>query len=92
MGTDAWMVKEVAVETLFSGAGWNTQALLSASDLPPMAVLAASLLNEPDRIEQSFIMVLDDFHLIKDESVLDILTQLLHHQPQTMHLVLVGQR
>jgi LuxR family maltose regulon positive regulatory protein len=32
-----------AVETLFSGACRNTQALLTASDLPPSAVLGANL-------------------------------------------------
>jgi LuxR family maltose regulon positive regulatory protein len=81
-----------AVKTLFPGACRNTQALLSASDLPPIAVLVANLLNELILIEQSFIMVLDDFHLIEDESVLDMITQLLHHPPQTMHLVLIARQ
>ncbi|MDX2501536.1 MAG: LuxR C-terminal-related transcriptional regulator [Deltaproteobacteria bacterium] len=81
-----------AVKTLFPGACRNTQALLSAPDLPPIAVLVANLLNELDLIEQSFIMVLDDFHLIEDESVLDMIAQLLHHPPQTMHLVLIGRQ
>jgi len=81
-----------AVKTLFPGACRNTQALLSASDLPPIAVLVANLMNELDLIEQSFIMVLDDFHLIEDESVLDMITQLLHHPPQTMHLVLIARQ
>ena len=35
-----------AVETLFPGACRNTQALLNAPDLPPMAALATRLLNE----------------------------------------------
>jgi LuxR family maltose regulon positive regulatory protein len=81
-----------AVEAFFTGACRNTQALLSASDLPPIAVLVANLLNELVRIEQAFIMVLDDFHLIEDESVLDLLSQLLSHPPQTMHLVLIGRQ
>ena len=66
-----------AVEALFTGACRNTQALLSASDLPPIEVFVANLLNELVRIEQAFIMVLDDFHLIEDESVLNLLRQLL---------------
>jgi ATP/maltotriose-dependent transcriptional regulator MalT len=39
-----------AVETLFPGVCRNTHALLSASDLPPIAVFDANLLNELDRI------------------------------------------
>ena len=81
-----------AVKTLFSGACRNTQALLSAPDLPPTAILVANLLNELDLIEQSFIMVLDDFHLIEDESVLDLIIKFLHHPPRTMQLVLIGRQ
>ncbi|MGD9205851.1 MAG: AAA family ATPase, partial [Desulfobacterales bacterium] len=80
-----------AVETLFSGSCRNTQALLSASDLPPSAVLGAKLLNELDRIKQRFILVLDDFHHIENDSVLEMITQLLSHPPQAMHLVLIGR-
>jgi LuxR family maltose regulon positive regulatory protein len=81
-----------AIETLFSRACRNTQALLTASELPLSAVLGATLLNELDRIEQPFIIVLDDFQLIKDESVLDMIRQLLSHPPQAMHLVLIGRQ
>jgi LuxR family maltose regulon positive regulatory protein len=81
-----------AVETVFSEACRNTQALLSASDLPPVTVLGANLLNDLDRIEQSFIMVLDDFHYIENKSVLEMITQLLSHPPQAMHLVLIGRQ
>jgi LuxR family maltose regulon positive regulatory protein len=60
-----------AVETLFPDTCQNTQALLNAPSLPPAAIFATSLLNELDRVEQSFIIVLDDFHLIKDTTVSD---------------------
>ena len=77
-----------AVKTLFSGACRNTQALLSTSDLPPIAILTANLINELDRIEQPFIMALDDFHLMEDESVLDMKTSLdeagVVHQDQAL--------
>jgi LuxR family maltose regulon positive regulatory protein len=81
-----------AVETRFSGACRNTQAILSASELPPSDVLAANLLNELDRIEQPFIIVLDDFHLIKIETALDMVSYLLSHPPQAMHMVLIGRQ
>ncbi len=81
-----------AVETIFSGACRNTQALLDATVLPPMAAIATSLLNELELIEQPFILVLDDYHHIQDESVRELLSELLHHPPQAMHLVLIGRR
>jgi len=81
-----------AVETVFPGACRKTQALLNDPVLPPMAALATSLLNELELIEQPFILVLDDFHHIQDESVRVLLSELLHHPPQSMHLVLIGRR
>jgi LuxR family maltose regulon positive regulatory protein len=80
-----------AVETLFSGACRKTRALLNTSYLPPIASLVANLLNELNLIEQSFIVALDDFHCIEDESVLDMVNQVLLHPPQAMHLVLIGR-
>ena len=57
-----------------------------------MSVLAVNLINELDRIDQHFLLALDDFHSIEDESVLDLIAQLLHHPPRAMHLVLTGRR
>ena len=80
-----------AVETIFPGACRNTQALLNAPNLPPMATLATSLLNELDRIEQAFIMVFDDYYLIKETVVHNLLANILKHPPQSLHLVIVGR-
>ena len=81
-----------AVRTLFPSALQETRALLKAGTLPPVSVLATSLLNELEGIEQEFILVLDDFHRIQDPSVLDLLSEVLRYPPQSMHLVLVGRR
>ena len=80
-----------AVQTIFPDFGRQTLAMVNASTLAPVAALVGSLINEIDRIEQSFILALDDFHLIKDESVLELLTELLRHPPQSMHLMLIGR-
>ena len=77
-----------AVQIIFPDAGRKTLALVNASSPPPLSVSAGSLLNELARIEQPFILVLDDYHLIQDESVHDLLIQLLSHPPQSLHLVM----
>ena len=78
-----------AVQTISRGAGRESLALVNAWTPP---VLAGSLANELDRIEQDFILVLDDFQLIGDKSIHDLLDELLRHPPRPMHLVLVGCR
>jgi LuxR family maltose regulon positive regulatory protein len=77
-----------AVRTLFPGAGQNTEALLNAPNLPPLTVLAHSLINDLDQIEHSFILVLDDYHTISDQTVHGLIAELLQHPPAPLHLVL----
>ena len=57
-----------------------------------MAALASKLLNELNRIEQPFIMALDDYYLIKEIAVHNLLAEILSHPPQSMRLVLIGRR
>jgi LuxR family maltose regulon positive regulatory protein len=81
-----------AVQTMFPDAVSETMTLVNAPTLPPLSVLTGSLVNELDLIEQDFILVLDDIHLIREESVYKLLTELLRHPPPSMHLVLIGRR
>ena len=77
-----------AVQTLFPGAAQNTEALLNAPNLPPLTVLAHSLINDLDQIDHSFILVLDDYHAISDKTVHGLIAELLQHPPAPLHLVI----
>lgn len=62
-----------AIEKLFPAACRNTLALLNALNPPAIGALAKSLLNELERIDLSFIIALDDYHLITETAVHDLL-------------------
>jgi LuxR family transcriptional regulator, maltose regulon positive regulatory protein len=81
-----------AIRGLFAGACRHTLNLLNVPDQPPMETLASSLLNELDRIEQPYIIVLDDYHLITETSVHHLLAEILKHPPRSLHLVIVARR
>ncbi len=81
-----------AVQKIFPDTCRQIQAMANALTLPPLPVLAGSLINELDRIEKPLILVLDDFHHINDESVLDLITRLMDHPPKSIHLVLISRR
>jgi len=81
-----------AVQTVFPGFGQETQAFLKAAELPPAAQLARTLINELDQAEKEFILVLDDYHLIREKAVHNLLAALLSHPPGPMHLVLATRR
>ena len=57
-----------------------------------MTVIARSLLNELDELERDFVLVLDDYHIISEQSVHDLLSALLQHPPQRMHLVIATRQ
>ncbi len=80
-----------ALETLFPEVCPKTQNLLNAVELPPVQYLGTSLLNELDRIKQPYILVLDDYYLVKDIAVHNLIAQILKHPPQFIHLVIVGR-
>jgi LuxR family transcriptional regulator, maltose regulon positive regulatory protein len=81
-----------AVHTIFPNALTATQALLSGVNLPPLTVIVRSLLNELDELERDFILVLDDYHIISEPSVHDLLSALLQHPLHRMHLVIVTRQ
>ena len=77
-----------AIRTNFPNAVPETQALLMATPLPPIAAIANNLINELDRIDHAYILVLDDYHLIETQTIHDLLNEVLLHPPRNLHLVL----
>lgn len=64
-------------------------ATLQSGQIPPIDILVTELVNEMLTWESSHFLVLDDFHHIQDVSILEVITNLLNHQPTKFHLVLV---
>jgi LuxR family maltose regulon positive regulatory protein len=81
-----------AVKKAFPNISLETEALLKSSNTVPPSMLARSFLNDLDRIETPFILVLDDLHTIHDRATFDFLTSLLNHPPRAMHLVLLSRQ
>ena len=80
-----------AIHRLFPDTLVKTSALLNYPKLPPNLMLANTLLTELETIGKDFILVLDDFHLIKEKSIHDLISELLRYPPQTMHLIIVSR-
>ena len=81
-----------AIQRLFPAACAETLSMLRIDPLPPVSLLARSLSNELDLIEKSFILVLDDYHQIRDQRIHELIAKLLHHPSANMHLVLIARR
>lgn len=81
-----------AIEKIFPHVLEKTGDLLLASELPAGKVIAHSLLNELDQIQEAFILVLDDYHLIHDKGVHQFIDEILRYPTEYMHLVLLSRR
>jgi LuxR family maltose regulon positive regulatory protein len=67
----------------------SLSSYLAGVKLPPIQEMAYDLINELDGIEDQFIIVLDDYHKIKNEQIHELLNTLVQFPPQNTHLVLI---
>lgn len=81
----------VAVQSISRETGKVIQTLLRAQDLPPLPILAGHLINELDSIDQAFILAIDDYHVIQNKAIHELLDEILLHPPHAMHLVLLSR-
>ena len=81
-----------AIRRAFPEACNTTRSLLQDPELPPISILSQHLVNDLDQIEDPFILVLDDFHKIREKTVHDLMSDLLNRPPQNMHLMLLTRR
>ena len=76
------------VEGLAPSVGAGVLAALQSPQPPPAEALLTALINEIATVPESFVLVLDDYHLIEAKPVDDALAFLVEHLPPQMHLVI----
>lgn len=70
----------------------TTRSFFQGVQAPSMATIYQHLVNDLDNIDESFILVLDDYHKIRNKEVHDLISNILVHPPQKMHLIIVTRR
>jgi len=78
-----------SVNNKFPKALVHLNDYVEAAELPPMNKIAESLINGLDEIGKEFVLVLDDYHLIQNMQINELINQLLLFPPQLMHLVII---
>jgi len=77
-----------ALQNISPSLGAGILDVLQSPQPPPLESILTSLLNEITTVPESFIFVLDDYHMIDSKPVDDALTFLVEHLPPSMHLVI----
>ncbi len=81
-----------AVQTAFPGSLETLAPLLNSSSLPSPTYLASTLNNALVKLPGEFLLILEDFHVIQNPAVFILVSQLLRHVPDSLHLVLSSRR
>ncbi|WP_166637247.1 LuxR C-terminal-related transcriptional regulator [Algoriphagus boseongensis] len=67
------------------------ESLLGASDLPSH-LISALLINDLDESHEPFVLVLDDYHVIREQKIHEIIQEILQFPPEKFHLVILTRR
>ena len=68
-----------------------TEELLLNPTLPPYATILRVLINDLDQVEDELILVLDDFHLIKNKMIHDLIFDLATYSPSNFQLIIASR-
>lgn len=80
-----------ALRTIRDEIGTALEGLLQASILPPAELLINVLVNDITAVEYPFVLVLDDYHVIGNLFIHELIQQIMEHLTPTMNLVLVSR-
>jgi LuxR family maltose regulon positive regulatory protein len=69
--------------------GVEIAGILNAGQLPPAEILSTTLINDILDLNQRFLLVLDDFQVIQDAIILQIIEALVDNLPDVLYLVLL---
>ena len=83
---------QAAIEKILPGSLKETENLIKGSELPSLKAIANTLINEIDKIQQNFILVLDDYHLIKEKNIHQIINELLSFPQEHIHINIITRR
>lgn len=81
-----------AIRREFPDSCRETSALLDGIGLPPIPIIASSLINDLDALPEPLVIVLDDYHTIREPTIHELLDMLLRYPPDPMRLVLIARR
>ncbi|MFL7837882.1 MAG: LuxR C-terminal-related transcriptional regulator [Candidatus Promineifilaceae bacterium] len=77
-----------ALQTVEPGIGEGALAALQSLQPPPPKSVLTILLNDMTTVANGIILVLDDYHVVTNQTIDEALSFLLDHLPPTLHLVI----
>jgi len=80
-----------AIQTIAATIGEGVLDLLKSPEPPPAESILTILLNDISTFEDNFVFILDDYHVIDNRTVTDLLAFFIDHLPPQMHLIITSR-
>jgi LuxR family maltose regulon positive regulatory protein len=80
-----------AIQGRFPKFGNSLSNLLQSSQPPTFGTIITNLINELYQLNSELIIILDDFHLIQSQNILDSMSLLLDNLPANNHIVIASR-
>ncbi|WP_250655851.1 helix-turn-helix transcriptional regulator [Alkalimarinus coralli] len=86
-----------ALQGIQPSVGIEAKTLIEQKDTPPLSNIVISLLNDLDQLsghndtQQAISLVLDDFHLMENQQLLNLITLFVDHLPPGIRLVITSR-
>ena len=77
-----------ALQTIQADTGKAALAMLQSPQRQPLESVLTTLINDITAIPEAFILILDDYHFIQDQSIHELIRYFLDHAPPQLHLVI----
>jgi LuxR family maltose regulon positive regulatory protein len=77
-----------ALQTVNAAVGESVATMLRLPQLPPLESWLTPLLNDLADLTQDAILVLDDYHVVENETIHNAMAFLLDHLPPQVHIVI----
>lgn len=84
-----WDVVITALRPCLPGRGETALALLHSPQPPPLSTVLLHVLKEMEQVGKELILILDDYHLLSEQSIHDAMSFFLDHLPLNVHLILL---
>ncbi len=80
-----------ATQTIFENFGEKALPMLRSPQPPSFESIVTTIVNEISSLKESFILVLDDYHILDSQPVDKLLNYLLANMPSQLHLVICSR-
>jgi LuxR family transcriptional regulator, maltose regulon positive regulatory protein len=86
--TSFWTSVIAALRTCLPQCGQRALALLHSSESPPLSSIMMILLQDLMEEAADIILILDDYHVISEQTIFDSMRFFIEHLPPQLHLVI----